>query len=65
MQASISKWVSQLERRFKKNLFEACCEADALKFCFITEQVLPLQEYIKKKVMLLQEANIVDEQEIV
>jgi hypothetical protein len=64
MQRSMSECISQIERRFKKNVFEARREADKLKFRFATEKELSLREYIERKTMLLREANITDEADL-
>ncbi|KAJ5558126.1 retrotransposon polyprotein [Penicillium sp. DV-2018c] len=65
MQESMQVCIQKLERRFKKNPFEARTEADRLKFRYAKEKELGLREYVEKKIMLLREANITDEQEIV
>ncbi|EED11912.1 hypothetical protein TSTA_110910 [Talaromyces stipitatus ATCC 10500] len=65
MQESLTECIFQLEQRFKKSSFEARQEADKLKFRFAKEKDLPLREYVERKVILLQEANIKEEDEIV
>ncbi|KAF5855633.1 hypothetical protein ETB97_008856 [Aspergillus alliaceus] len=65
MQDSIDTFIDELELRFKKNPFLARREAERLQFRFATENNLSLSEYLERKVMLLREANILDEQELV
>jgi hypothetical protein len=65
MQDSMDVCISQLERRFKKNAFEARTEAERLKFRFAKEKELSLREYVERKIMLLREANITEEQEMI
>lgn len=64
MERSLAIATRNLERRFKKNVFEARYEADRLKFRFAKEKELPLREYVEKKIMLLQEANITSQTEL-
>jgi hypothetical protein len=65
MQESLTECIFQLEQHFKKSSFEARRETDKLKFRFAKEKDLSLREYVERKVMLLQEANIKEEDEIV
>jgi hypothetical protein len=64
MQHRITLWAKYLERRFKQNPLGARKEADKLKFRFAKENELSLPEFIEKKVILLQESGIEDEQSI-
>ena len=50
---------------FQEECIEARQQADKLKFRFEKERELPLREYVEQKVMLLREANIKDEEEVV
>lgn len=47
----LTEWMTQLDMRFKKNVFESRREADDLKFRSSTEDSMPLREYIE--IMLL------------
>jgi hypothetical protein len=49
----------------QENTFDASRDAGCLKFRFAKEHDLPLRVYVQRKVMLLQDANMTDEQEIV
>jgi hypothetical protein len=49
----------------QENTFDARRDADCLKFRVAKGHDLPLRVYVQRKVMLLQDANITEEQEIV
>lgn len=65
MQDSIHEWISHIERRFKKDPMDARREADRLRFRYADEHKLSLREYVERKIMLLREANITSENELV
>ncbi|GFF72935.1 retrotransposon polyprotein, putative [Aspergillus lentulus] len=66
MEGSLSECTSVLARRSaQEDTFDAGRDADHLKFRFAKEHDLPLRVYVQRKVMLLQGANITDEQQIV
>ena len=61
MSNSLAVWKDQLRRRFAIDAMDALDEAHRLRFRWDREEQMDLRQYVTRKVMLLEEAGIMDE----
>ena len=61
MAESLAVWKDQLRRRFASDAMEALDEAHCLRFRWDREDQMDLRQYVSRKVLLLEEAGILDE----
>ena len=58
MSESLAVWKDQLRRRFASDSMDALDEAHRLRFRWDCEDTMDLRQYVTRKVMLLEEADI-------
>ena len=61
MSDSLAVWKDQLRRRFASDSMDALDEAYRLRFRWDREDTMDLRQYVTRKVLLLKEARILDE----